>query len=212
MKIRNTDVNATKPWPAGMLLQGGSTGIVIRPSDRGGDYRTAFVEAFPEGTFIRGEGRTITEAEEACWTKYQRHTDCDGTGQPHGPFEPRQYENGCGFCVRCGAWFTGVCEPSINHQINSLACRRVEATWGSEVVGVFHKWRGLVRDEEARIRAFLASEVDPPAATEDPTPEELATSRAWTNEAPLTEDEQRRLRVVADVLLGQMAQNLPAGP
>src|SRR5512136_1108243 len=47
--------------------------------DPKGTYRTAFFEAFPQvphngqqyGTFIRGEGGSIEEAEQKCWARYQ---------------------------------------------------------------------------------------------------------------------------------------------
>ena len=67
---------------------------------RSGSYRTAFVEAFP-GTFLRGEGETIAEAEDACWAQYERLAAC-----PHDQgFDRRSYVNGSGFCRRCGIWF-----------------------------------------------------------------------------------------------------------
>lgn len=105
--IAHTDQPQRQPWPAGCFVQGGTRGVVIA-SDRDA-YRTAFVEAFPRApkTFLRGEGKTISEAEDACWAQYQRIVTCDGSGE-HGPYEPRQYRNGAGFCTRCGAWFAGV--------------------------------------------------------------------------------------------------------
>ncbi len=95
--IANTSEPARHPWPEDCLIQGGSRGVVFR---EGSPYRTAFVEAFP-GTFLRGEGATITEAEDACWAKYERLAAC-----PHDQgFDRRHYVNGSGFCRRCGTWF-----------------------------------------------------------------------------------------------------------
>lgn len=93
--IRNTRVRMQQAWPAGMHVQGGDMGLVVKQD--GQSYKTAFVEAFPTGTFLRGEGTTITEAETFCWEKYQRWIGCD----PH-QWETRGYKNGSGFCKKCG--------------------------------------------------------------------------------------------------------------
>lgn len=173
-EILRTGEQAAFEWPEDVFLQGGKSGAVFSPN---GNYRTAFVEAFPGGTFLRGEGETVAEAEAKCWEKYQRHLKCsDGTGQ-HGPYDPRKYENGAGFCVKCGAWFTKVCEPSQAYRIGELACERVQARWGKDVV-LLHKWSGLVEDEKASIRAELAGEPPPAATTEDPTEDELREAAA----------------------------------
>lgn len=96
--IENTDEPMRHPWPDGCGVQGGSSGVVFH---QGGSYRTAFVEVFPAGTFLRGEGVTIADAEDACWAKYQVLAKC-----PHDQgFERRDYVNGSGFCLRCGIWF-----------------------------------------------------------------------------------------------------------
>lgn len=97
--IANTETMARHPWPEDLYVQGGDLGVVMSPK---GNYRTAFVEAFP-GTFLRGEGATVTEAEDACWAQYQRYLHCDGNG-PHGPMERRGYRNGGAICGRCGVW------------------------------------------------------------------------------------------------------------
>lgn len=164
-----TTEHTRHPWPEGMFIQGGKSGVVF--NNDGSSYRTAFVEAFPD-TFLRGEGATIAEAEDACWAKYQHLISCPAHPQ-HGPFEARNYTNGAGFCTQCGAWFSKVCEPSIDYKINAVACDRVTAKYGRDVV-ITGKWRGLVADEEARIRAELAGEPRPEPTTEQPTAEELA--------------------------------------
>jgi hypothetical protein len=95
--IENTTEPMRYPWPEDCKVQGGGRGVVFTNST---SYRTAFVEAFP-GTFIRGEGKTIAEAEDACWVKYERLAAC-----PHDQgFDRRDYVNGSGFCRRCGTWF-----------------------------------------------------------------------------------------------------------
>lgn len=95
------------PWPADCFVQGGHSGVVIsRTSD---NYTTAYFEAFPrtpEELFIRGEGPTLEEAEDACWAKLERQGSCPGH-----EYEPRGYKNGGGFCKHCnqfkGKAFTG---------------------------------------------------------------------------------------------------------
>lgn len=91
-----------QPWPEGTRLSGGASGIVLR---RGGGqpYRTAFFESYPAGTFIRGEGATISEAEDAAWSQYERHLSCPGH-----EYETRGYNNGAGFCRHCGRFASNV--------------------------------------------------------------------------------------------------------
>ena len=58
--IEHTNEPMRHPWPADCYVQGGDRGVVLTED---GSYWTAFVEAFP-GTFIRGEGVTIADAED----------------------------------------------------------------------------------------------------------------------------------------------------
>lgn len=101
--IANTDQLAAFGWPADCHIQGGAVGVVF---GRTGSYRTAFFEAFPDGSFIRGEGDTIAAAEAAAWAKFTKSTSCPGH-----LWEPRGYRNGGGFCALCGTFrarvFTG---------------------------------------------------------------------------------------------------------
>jgi hypothetical protein len=119
-------------WPADCFCQAGGKGIVFttgsfdesmsdpkkaievvdaalggpKPS---GSYRTAFFEAFPKNpsTFIRGEGKTIPEAEKDCWEQWQKIANC----QSH-EFERRGYTNGAGLCKKCNLFKSSVFEPS----------------------------------------------------------------------------------------------------
>lgn len=75
-----------------LTVQGGADGRVFTPW---GNYSTAFVECFPEGSFIRGEGSTIAEADDACWSKLLSHAACDHEWEPAG------YRNGGGICKHC---------------------------------------------------------------------------------------------------------------
>jgi len=116
-----------REWPEDCFVQCGGNGIVVGhgsfeemllstdPLKALGDeikkptsYRTAFFEAFPRNpdTFIRGEGKTIEEAEEQTWLKFQKYLACKGH-----EFEKRGYRNGAGFCKHCGMFGSKVFEP-----------------------------------------------------------------------------------------------------
>lgn len=118
------------PWPEECFCQAGDNGIVFTEStvgdalespvdfvhaalDGGGKphYHTAFFEAFPEingvGTFLRGEGATIVDAEASAWEQYQKLSVCPGH-----EFEARGYTNGAGFCKHCGMFASNVIEPT----------------------------------------------------------------------------------------------------
>lgn len=101
--IEHTKEPMRHPWPADCYVQGGNRGVVLTED---GSYWTAFVEAFP-GTFIRGEGVTIADAEDACWKRFEHLNACP-TAPDHGPFEAQGYTNGSGFCTNCGGWFSRV--------------------------------------------------------------------------------------------------------
>lgn len=76
-------------------MQWGGGGLVLSNE---GSYNTAFFEAFPEGLgFIRGEGKTVEEAEAAAFTKYERQNACPGH-----EWSRRNYTNGYAFCRHCG--------------------------------------------------------------------------------------------------------------
>lgn len=97
-------IDAEQAWPDDTdLIQGGLSGIVF---NKGGSYRTAFVEAFLNNSFYRGEGTTIEEAELACWNKYLASIECT-----EHEWEARGYTNGAGFCKKCNKFeskkFTG---------------------------------------------------------------------------------------------------------
>lgn len=77
------------------FVQGGTGGFVFRRD--GESYRTAFVECSVPGTFIRGEGATLAEADDAAFAKLQAYLSCGAH-----EWEPRGYTNGGGFCTRCG--------------------------------------------------------------------------------------------------------------
>lgn len=97
-----------KDWPERVYIQCGARGVVI--SKKGG-YRTAFLEAFPLDTFIRGESGRLEEnndkttdelltiAEEKAWSIYQRYLSCENDG---GHDFERLRDDGYGKCKKCG--------------------------------------------------------------------------------------------------------------
>lgn len=99
--MRKIKVNLTQDeyqlkfdWPKDCYIQCGKKGIVI--SRDGNHYKTAFLEAFPLETFIRGEGADLEYAEEKAWLKYQKYLNCE-----NHDFE-RKNEAGSGECKKCG--------------------------------------------------------------------------------------------------------------
>ena len=95
-EIASTGELARCEWPPSFTVQGGrysETGLV-------------FVEVFPTAprTYLRRDGQSFVEAELACWEAWLAVQACPYHPE-HGPFERRDYTNGSGFCVHCGAWF-----------------------------------------------------------------------------------------------------------
>lgn len=91
-------------WGDNCQLQCGDKGLVIN-TQRKSSYCTAFVEAFPKvhgfGTFIRGEGANVLEAETKCWEKYQHYLACsqhEWTRTVHGV----ERTDGYARCLNCG--------------------------------------------------------------------------------------------------------------
>lgn len=103
-----------QPWPTDCPVQGGPSGIVVSAN---GAYRTAFVEAFPRNpdTFIRGEGATMEEAEDAAWATFERQSACDHSAG----WDRRSYRNGAGFCKGCGMFASNVFDLV---EIGSVCC------------------------------------------------------------------------------------------
>lgn len=89
-----------QPWPEDTLVQWGHG---IAPA-------VPFFEAFPPGTFIRGEGADIAEAEAKAFAQYEREGHCDhlwGRQRPGGRF----YANGAGWCRKCRAFRSRMFNP-----------------------------------------------------------------------------------------------------
>lgn len=88
-------------WPDDCTVQWGN-GIIPR---------TPFFEAFPPGTFIRGEGESIEAAERKAFAQYQREFECAHIWGRQRPGRDL-YLNGAGWCRKCGA-FRGRMFPEI---------------------------------------------------------------------------------------------------
>lgn len=127
--IGTEDYACLKTWPQDCMVQCGGRGLVfpgghlekvlskktkdplkgltdaIADTDT---YETAFFEAFPNNpsTFIRGEGKTIEDAEASAWKQFQKFSACKGH-----EYEKRGYKNGAGFCKNCGMFKSKVFEP-----------------------------------------------------------------------------------------------------
>lgn len=125
MKVRMSgcpEYDSKYEW--GFFCQGGTSGIVLPKGSFDkifdGDplkglaegiadeesYTTAFFEAFPKNPscFLRGEGKTIEEAEESCWQKYQKVLNCKHE------MERRDRTDGYGYCKHC-SYSSTVFEP-----------------------------------------------------------------------------------------------------
>lgn len=90
-------------WPGDTLVQWGGKGVVLGKNP----YSTAFFEAFPDksitkgGGFIRGEGKTIDEAEDAAFARFQKESSCrHHWGREH-------YRNSGQLCRYCRAFRCG---------------------------------------------------------------------------------------------------------
>jgi hypothetical protein len=113
-------------WPENAFVQWGGGGVVFSRND---SYRTAFFEAFPEdgsAGFIRGEGKTVDDAEASAHRQWTRMSGCHVTGGHRwtramrtGEKEKRlrngreipkvsTYTNGGCFCLKCGSFKTAM--------------------------------------------------------------------------------------------------------
>lgn len=102
--IAHTQFETQHPWPVDCYIQGGSSGVVFSPK---GTYGTAFVEVMGGPvSFLRGEGATVAEAEDAAWDTYRRYQECPGH-----EYEAGRYDNGAGICKLCGAFGSRIFTP-----------------------------------------------------------------------------------------------------
>lgn len=108
MKTTRRGYTCQHPWPEDCSVQSGGSGVVFRSEEQGGNYQTAFFEAFPRNPlcFIRGEGASVQAAEDAAYAKFQRQQTCTHN------FE-RVNKKGRGRCQDCGL-NTDSALPSLN--------------------------------------------------------------------------------------------------
>lgn len=95
----DTDYVPSCAWPEKCYVQWGGTGLVLGETS----YRTAFFEAFPgdgAGSYIRGEGKSIAEAEQKAFARYLRESGCAHR------WGRRDYLNGGAICYGCKAFKT----------------------------------------------------------------------------------------------------------
>lgn len=83
-------------WEDDCQVQWGGRGLVVGKEK---SYQTAYFEAFPSkgSGFIRGEGKTVQEAEEHALGKRRRELGCPGH-----QWSRRKYLNGLCWCRVCG--------------------------------------------------------------------------------------------------------------
>lgn len=155
-------------YPPGHI-QGGEKGIVF---SKKGNYRTAFVEYFPDEnpTMIRGEGPTIEEADADLWEKFIRQESC-----PAHEYEPRGYTNGAGFCKHCKRFSskqftaeelgqfcrecgvpTGVKEGYYYAETKDFACEehKKPEPFYDMMVYILHEYDGPEEDEDPAFSAY----------------------------------------------------------
>jgi len=96
-------------WPGDAQVQWGAHGVVFEEKVLK-SYDWAFFEAFPSkhsnaGGYLRGEGKTIEEAERACFSKYERQLLCSHI------MGREDYDNGGMICRRCRAFKSSILPP-----------------------------------------------------------------------------------------------------
>lgn len=93
-------------------------------------YTTAFFEAFPKSPkcFIRGEGKTIEEAEAAAFKKFAGILGCPGH-----EFEPRGRKDGYGYCKHCA-----LSMPEVLPILNKCCKCKEPTNWSTDDRGRFY--------------------------------------------------------------------------
>lgn len=92
-KLNNGKIYKPQYDWSGVAIQANTDGIVIGKNP----YSTAFFEAFPLDTFIRGEGDTVEEAETNAWNKYQKQLHC----KEHEYERVPNRKDGYARCIHC---------------------------------------------------------------------------------------------------------------
>lgn len=122
------------PWPNDCRVQHGQKGMVFKKE--GGGYVTPFFEAFPNETvtasYIRGEGETVSEAENNAFSKLSAMLNC----KQHEYERFRDSERGK--CIHCNSvkdlvfppmekHKCSICDkPSVNFRVSHVEINDVE--------------------------------------------------------------------------------------
>lgn len=109
-------------WPEDCLVQWGNGIVPANP----------FFEAFPRGTFIRGDGETIEEAERKAFAQYEREIACKHFFGRHHP-RRGTYTNGGAFCHRCGRFEGSHFQPVFQFGEHRKPLKLWEAAWLNEL-------------------------------------------------------------------------------
>lgn len=112
------DYKPTCAWPDDCMVQWGQGLIPAVP----------FFEAFPTGTFIRGEGDTIADAEQQAFEKYQRDVACNHLWGRNRPGHST-YTNGAGWCRKCGGFRGKMFREVVVLGHNRKPLGRMERDW-----------------------------------------------------------------------------------
>lgn len=135
-----------------LYLQGGTRGIVFRKD--GSSYRTAFVELFVAGSFFRGEGESLEEAESAIWNKYNKSVSCG-----EHVWEPRGYHNGGGFCKYCNTFRSNVFTGEQLGQFCHICGVGTTYSWNSD--NIFGCEHHPVREESTSVIGKMFEALNP---------------------------------------------------
>lgn len=120
---QHVDYTPMCPWPDDCTVQWGNGIIPANP----------FFEAFPAGTFIRGDGETIEDAEREAFAKYELQIGCDHLWGRHHPTRGT-YTNGLGCCRRCGRTEGTMFSPIFQLGEWRKPLVRWEADWATEEI------------------------------------------------------------------------------
>lgn len=106
------------PWPDDCLVQWGHGIVPANP----------FFEAFPPGTFIRGDGESIESAERKAFAQYRSEVGCDHLWGRHAGMRGT-YLNGAGWCRRCGAFRSNMFPAVVQLGSHRKPLARLEADY-----------------------------------------------------------------------------------
>lgn len=97
---RTVQYTPSMPWPEDCTVQWGHGIIPANP----------FFEAFIPGTFYRGDGASIEEAEKRAFAQYEKEKTCNHLWGRQRPGRDL-YHNGAGWCRHCGAFRSNMFKP-----------------------------------------------------------------------------------------------------